>query len=84
LDLPGRVEFDTGLYYVDSLRNREIPPYLRADARIGWRARRGLEFSVQGENLSGRHAEFWSDVLGMPDPVEFGRTVNVRVGWRFD
>ena len=85
LDLPGGLEFNAGLHYVDALPFHRIPRHLHTDIRISWRLRRGLEFMVSGEDLTGgRHAEFWSPSTGMPEPVEVGRNVQVKLTWRFD
>jgi iron complex outermembrane receptor protein len=71
VDLPHKVEFDTGLYYVselevpDPVTNLEqiVPSYVRLDLRIGRRFANGLEVSVGGQNLlQNRHQEFVSTV----------------------
>lgn len=92
LDLPWNLEFDTGLYYADTIIGGAagrlepgpgVPAYLRLDARIGWRPRENLEFSVVAQNLGdNQHREFSST----PDNVnssEVKRSVYAVVQCRF-
>ena len=59
MDLPHNIELDTGVRYVDSLPNRDVPSYFVGDARIGWRPNENWEISVAGQNLfEARHQEF--------------------------
>ena len=51
-------EFDVGLRHVAKLSNNAVPAYTTLDARVGWKLRPGLDLSVTGQNLFGRHAEY--------------------------
>ncbi len=82
LDLPGNLEFDTSLSYVDSLPARDIPAYLRLDTRVGWRPSEALELSVALQNLlDDRHPEF-TDLTGVTSS-EVQRSIYAKVTWRF-
>lgn len=62
LDLPHNVELDTALYFVDGLKNLNVPSYTRLDVRVGWRPVSHFEVSVGGQNLlRGRHEEYAPD-----------------------
>jgi iron complex outermembrane receptor protein len=87
LNLPGRLEFDTALRWVDSLRTNNgptpgsVPPYAELNARLAWHANRRLELSIAGENLlHNRHPEY-----GFPDParVQIERSAYGKVAWRY-
>lgn len=82
LDLPGNLEFDTSLSYVDSLAARDIPAYLRLDTRLGWRPSEVVELSVAMQNLlDDQHPEF-TDQTGVT-ASEVPRSIYAKVTWRF-
>jgi iron complex outermembrane receptor protein len=82
LNLPGNVELNNALYYVDGLPNRGIPSYLRLDAGLVWRPNRSWEIGVWGQNLlDGRHAEFSSARTTVL--TEIPRNFYAKVTWRF-
>ncbi len=82
VDLPYNVRFDTAVYYVDSLPQRNVPSYIRVDARLGWYPVKGLEVSVAAQNLfDDRHPEFGPGFLVTPTQIE--RSVYGKVTWRF-
>jgi iron complex outermembrane receptor protein len=87
MDLPGNVDLDAGLRWVDTLYNNNgatvgtVPSYFELDARIGWHATKNLEFSIVGQNLlHDQHPEY-----GFPSPTreEIVRSVYGKVSWRF-
>ena len=83
LTLPGRVDFDTSLYYVDRLPAINTPAYARVDARLAWHATESIELSVVGQNLlNERHFEF-NDSLDQTDPTQAERSVYGKITWRF-
>jgi iron complex outermembrane receptor protein len=60
MDLPGHVELDTSIRYVDELTT-SVPGYLLLEVRIGWSPTPNWEFSVAGQNLmDNQHPEFGS------------------------
>jgi iron complex outermembrane recepter protein len=88
LDLPGRVEVNTALMYVDAISFVpattlvRIPSYVRADLGITWRPAAKWQLGVWGQNLlQARHAEFPS--LQTPIQTEIPRSVLGRVVWEF-
>jgi len=87
LNLPGRVELDAGLRWVDSLLTNNgptpgtVPSYFELDTRLAWHAGEHTELSLTGQNLlHSHHPEY-----GFPDPtrVEIQRSVYAKVAWRF-
>ncbi len=79
MDLPGRLELDAWLRYVDALPQPRVPAYTELDLRLGWRATGGLELSLIGQNLlHSQHPEFWTVVQ-----KEVERSLLGRVTWRF-
>ena len=79
LDLPGRLELDAWLRYVDRLPSPRVPSYTELDLRLGWRATDRLELSLVGQNLlHDQHAEFFT---ATPEEVE--RSVYGKATWRF-
>lgn len=86
-DLPGGVEFDAALRWVDTLHNNNgptpgtVPDYFELDARLGWHPTPRLELSIVGQNLlDDQHPEY-----GFPGPgrEEIRRSVYGKVSWRF-
>lgn len=58
MNLTEAVTLDVGLRAVDGLETPDIPAYVEADARFGWRLSEHLELFVAGNNLLHRtHAE---------------------------
>jgi iron complex outermembrane receptor protein len=87
VDLPGNLEFDAGLRWVDRLRvnNAGVPvrvsDYAELDVRLGWRPRPGIELSLVGRNLlHDRHREYTRS--NAPD-VLVQRSVHGKLAWRF-
>jgi len=81
LDLPGNLEFDTALYYVDSIPFYKIDGYIRLDVRLGWHITKDLELSVVGQNLLDRHHPEIDDDSVIATEVQRG--VFAKLTWRF-
>ncbi len=80
MDLPWRLEWDTGLRYVSRIANQNVPAYTELEARFGWNATRNLELSIVGQNLlHAHHVEFGAPATRQ----EVERTVFGKVTWRF-
>jgi iron complex outermembrane receptor protein len=83
LNLPGRVEFDAGLRWVDTLHNTTgtVPSYCELNTRLAWHAGERLELSIVGQNLlHNHHPEY-----GLPGPMreEIQRSIYGRLAWRY-
>jgi iron complex outermembrane recepter protein len=89
LSLPHNLQFDTTLYYVDSLNvlsaiNTLVPirEYYRLDARLAWQPTENLELSVVGQNLLDpvhqEHVELTFSGTSFPE-----RSVYGKLTWRF-
>jgi len=88
IDLPGRLELDTGLRWVDILRvnngpaEATVPSYFELDVRLGWHATKNLEFSVVGQNLlHDHHAE--AGYPGSPTAEQIVRNIYGEVTFRW-
>lgn len=94
MDLPHRIELDTGVRYVSELDMRrrfvaapgedlEIPGYIVADVRIGWRPNHNWEVSVVGQNLFDKeHQEFAPSFLGTQETL-VETSVYAKVTFRY-
>ncbi|MEO6034648.1 MAG: TonB-dependent receptor, partial [Verrucomicrobiota bacterium] len=87
MELPGRVELDAGLRWVDRLTFISagnvgyVPSYFGLDVRVGWHATRNLEFSLVGQNLLYDHrAQFAYPNLNQH---QIERSVYGKVTWSF-
>jgi iron complex outermembrane receptor protein len=79
VDLPGGVELDAWLRYVDRLPSPVIPAYTELDLHLGWKPTDRLELALVGQNLlHDQHAEFFT-----ARPKEVQRSVHGRATWRF-
>ena len=83
MDLPGNVQFDSVVRYVDSLPAMNIPSYLALDLRVAWWPTKNLEIAIIGRDLlDNRHPEFRSSsVATLATEVE--RSVFGKITWRF-
>lgn len=83
LNLPAHLELDAGLRYVDSLPNFNLPSYVTADVRLGWRPSQRVEVSVVFQDvLDSRHGEFGSSYLPI-NSAEVERSVYGQITLRF-
>jgi iron complex outermembrane recepter protein len=83
LDLPHRIEFDSGLYRVGPLDVLGVAGYYRLDARFGWRFGEHAEFSVVGQNLlSSSHVESASDADWFA-AIAIRRSYYAKMTWHF-
>ena len=88
MDLPGNVDLDAGLRWVDSFQINNggkpatVPAYFELDARLAWHPTENLEFSIVGQNLlHAQHEEY-----GVPSSAtteEIVRSVYGKVSWQF-
>ena len=83
IDLPFNLEFDSALYYVDSLSNQDVPSYTRIDFRLGWSPRPNLELSLVVQNaFDPQHPEFGA-TTALVTPTEIERSVYGQITWRY-
>jgi iron complex outermembrane receptor protein len=80
LDVSSRTEIDGVLRHVSAISNPAVESYSALDVRLAWRPRPGLELSVTGQNLLGRHVEYQ---LIAPYSSEFERSVFLKAVARF-
>jgi len=84
LSLPYDLEFDTTLYYVDSLDNINVPSYTRLDLRVGWRPTKSFELSVSGLNLLEReHDEFGAEAVQFTSGTRVERSIFAKATIKF-
>jgi iron complex outermembrane receptor protein len=94
MDLPMNFEVDTGMRYVDRIKNLRRPPgfgfyvpsYLVGDVRVGWRQHKdkekGWEVSITGQNLFDTHQEFAPSYI-QTQATEVEMSVFAKVTYRF-
>lgn len=83
MNLSGNQQFDVWVRHVSRLPAIDIPAYAAVDVRYAWRARKGLELSLVGQNLfDSRHPEFVSDNMPTRN-VEIQRGVYAKAVWQF-
>ncbi len=51
IDLPGDVQFDSTMSYVDNLKATGVPSYVALDLRIAWRPTKNVELALIGQSL---------------------------------
>jgi iron complex outermembrane receptor protein len=79
-DLPYSLELDGVLRYVDTLPSPNVPSYITADVRLGWRPCRNVELSIVGQNLfDSQHPEFGAAATRQEIP----RSIFGKVTWHF-
>jgi iron complex outermembrane receptor protein len=79
-DLPGNLQFDGVLRYVDRLPSPHVPSYVSLDLRLAWRPIPNLEISLVGQNLlDNQHPEFGPAATRQEIP----RSMYGKVTWRF-
>jgi iron complex outermembrane receptor protein len=92
VDLPQNLDLDLWLRYngtvegvsqlAPSLTTTTIPEYLTLDARLSWRPTDHWEFTVAGQNLFGKHQEFFPTFVSS-ETLEVEPSVYGRVTFRF-
>lgn len=76
------LDWNLGVYYVDSLEEVQIDGYVRLDSNIIWRAAEGLNISIVGQNLlDDRHQEFSPGVFASSSEIE--RSLYAKLSWEF-
>ena len=84
LTLPHDFEFDTALYFVDSLDNIKVASYTRLDMRLGWRPTQAYEFSISGQNLlEQEHDEFGAESIQFTSGTRVERSVFAKATINF-
>ena len=80
LDLPGNIEFDSIVRYVDDLPHPATPSYCELDLRLGWSPVKNLELAVVGRNLlDPHHPEFRGTTVSR----EVRRSVLATLRWTY-
>jgi iron complex outermembrane receptor protein len=83
LTMPCNMEFDSALYYVDHIGRKDIPSYVRLDARIGWKPNKNMDISFVLQNLlDDHHPEYTTRALGLNNS-EVTRTIYLKTTWLF-
>jgi iron complex outermembrane receptor protein len=83
MDLPGDVQFDVGVNFVDALRTTGISSYTTLDLRLAWRPTKNIEVSVVGQDLlDPQHAEF-APIFNPSPLAEVPRSVYAKLTLKF-
>ena len=84
MDLPKGFEFDTALYYVESISNGDASSYFRLDSRVGWQINEIIDMSLVFQNLLDTdHQEFGNLVTGGLDSNETERSIFGQISLRY-
>jgi iron complex outermembrane receptor protein len=82
LDLSHNIDFSSGLYYVSSLPDQNVPSYVRLDLGLNWRVNKSWEIGVFAQNLLDHgHVEFES--YRTPVLTEIPRGIYGKITCRF-
>jgi iron complex outermembrane receptor protein len=79
-DINATMDVDATLRHVSALATPQVSAYSAFDLRYEWRPRPGLELSITGQNLLGKHAEY---EFIAPFRSEFAPSVYFKVVARF-
>jgi len=82
-DLPGNVDFDAWLYYVDRLPALDIDSYVNLNLRLAWRLSETVELSVVGQNLLEEDHQEFAPEFTSTEPHQVERGVYGKVTVRF-
>ncbi len=83
MDLPGNLELNGMIFYVDDLPYSEVNSYVRCDLNVSWHPGHGLILTIGGRNLfNGSHREFNSEYIGLAESY-IPTTFYGKVSWSF-
>lgn len=82
VQLPHDVEFNTTMYYVDSLESLGVGHYTRLDTRLAWKPVPALELSVVGQNLLDTSHQEFSGFL-YQNTSQIPRSIYANLTWKF-
>ena len=83
LELPRNLFLETSLHFVDRLSIQDVPGYLRADLRLGWRPTSRFEASAGVRNALDRLHPEARPQYSIVEPTLIERSYDVRLAWRF-
>jgi iron complex outermembrane receptor protein len=85
LNLPGGVELDADLRYVDDIKQIDsVGSYTEMDLRLGWQATEDLELSLVGQNLlESSHREFEVLTGSFTLPTRPQRGIYAKAVWTY-
>ncbi|HVY61620.1 MAG TPA: TonB-dependent receptor, partial [Planctomycetota bacterium] len=82
IDLPGDVELDATVRYVDDLPARGVGSYTTIDARVAWHPTEHVEVFAVGQNLlEDHHAEFPGDGSAALVDIRRSAYAGVTIRW---
>ncbi|MBT5307599.1 MAG: TonB-dependent receptor [Candidatus Scalindua sp.] len=83
MDLPGNLELDSWIRYVDSVPSVNVDSYITLDARLGWNPTEKIELSIVGKNLlEKRHKEYGPSSIINTQTTGIERSVYASITWR--
>jgi len=84
INLTKDMELDLWVRYVDNIPGQDVGSYVSLDARIAWRPRNKLEFTLVGQNLlDPQITEFGQDAYLDYTTTEVERSVYGKITWEF-
>ena len=83
LDITKDLEFNSALYFVDSVASQGADAYFRLDLGATWRPTANLELAIWGQNLTEKSHREFNDALFLARPAEVPRSVYLQATMRF-
>jgi len=83
LELPHSFNLETSLQFVDELTKQDVPSYLRADLRLGWRPTARIEASVGIRNALDRVHREARPQNSVFEPTLIERSYDAQLSWTF-
>jgi len=83
MDLPGNLELDGSVFWMENLPALSVPSHVGVDLRIGWKPVDHLELALVGRNLQEtRHQEFGGTTL-IRSAAKIDRSIYGKVTWTY-
>ena len=80
MNLPGDLELDSWIRYVDSVPSVDVDSYITLDARLGWNLTEKIELSIVGRNLlEKRHKEYGPSSIINTQVTDIERSVYASI-----
>ncbi len=88
VNLPGNLEFDSGIYYMgrrngSGITERKLSGHWRLDLRLGWKPAENLELSLVGQDVTTRRRTESTILTSTNGDQQIERAFYGKVTWRY-
>ncbi len=84
MDMPGNLELDSWIRYVDSVPAANADSYITLDVRLGWKPTDKIELSIAGRNLlEKRHKEYGTSSIINTQVTDIERSAYIGITWKY-